>query len=105
MDLAETPYYTNPRPEMMAFLPSERSRLLEIGCGQGVFASAINGVADSWAVEPNANAATAASRRFGHVLTGLFDDVQKYLPKAYFDLVICNDVIEHMVTMKISNRY
>ena len=31
-------YYSNVRHEMVPFLPSEFSRVLEVGCGEGVFA-------------------------------------------------------------------
>jgi 2-polyprenyl-3-methyl-5-hydroxy-6-metoxy-1,4-benzoquinol methylase len=30
------------------------------------------------------------------VLVGLFDDVAHEIPRGYFDLVVCNDVIEHL---------
>ena len=31
-------YFSNPRTEMLAFLPTSRRRVLEIGCGNGKFA-------------------------------------------------------------------
>ncbi len=58
---AESRYYTLSRPEMLAFLPSRRARLLEIGCGQGLFASTVDGVAEAWGVEPTAAADAASS--------------------------------------------
>ncbi len=33
----------------------------------------------------------------GRVLVGTYDEVASQLPDGHFDLVICNDVIEHMV--------
>ena len=41
--------------------------------------------------------ANIAKKKLDKVLVGTFDDVFKDLPDNYFDLVICNDVIEHMI--------
>ncbi len=49
-----------------------------------------------WGVEPS-DAADIAGEKLHKVLRGLFDDVSSALPENYFDVVICNDVIEHMV--------
>ena len=49
-----------------------------------------------WGVEPNPEAAARASNKLDRVLTGTYDSVASELPDCYFDLVICNDVIEHM---------
>lgn len=32
-----------------------------------------------------------------NVVTGLYDDVASQIPDGHFDLVVCNDVIEHMI--------
>jgi 2-polyprenyl-3-methyl-5-hydroxy-6-metoxy-1,4-benzoquinol methylase len=98
---AETPgsgYRSNVRPEVMALLPALKpeAKLLEIGCGEGGFAAAIPGVAETWGIEPGAHAAAIARQRLSKVLVGTFDAVKPVLPAYYFDLVVCNDVIEHM---------
>jgi 2-polyprenyl-3-methyl-5-hydroxy-6-metoxy-1,4-benzoquinol methylase len=89
-------YFGHPRVEMLRLLPSRRSRVLEVGCGEGRFSAAIEGVAELWGVEPDPEAAAVASRKMKTVLVGTYEAVQAELPDAYFDLVICNDVIEHM---------
>jgi 2-polyprenyl-3-methyl-5-hydroxy-6-metoxy-1,4-benzoquinol methylase len=88
-------YYENRRSEMLRFIPEQRGRALEIGCGIGSFIGSLPGVQETWGIEPSAAAAVAESR-LTKVLQGTFDETKQNLPKHYFDVVICNDVIEHM---------
>lgn len=44
-------YYEFTRSEMVAFLPANYSRALEIGCGVGTFIDALNKGAERWGVE------------------------------------------------------
>jgi 2-polyprenyl-3-methyl-5-hydroxy-6-metoxy-1,4-benzoquinol methylase len=37
-----------------------------------------------------------AGARLHRVLNGTFEEVESQLPQRYFDIIICNDVIEHM---------
>lgn len=89
-------YYTNRRTEMVQFLPRSYHSVLEIGCGEGGFADNLDPGCEHWGVEPNEAAVVVASRRIQRVLAGGYAEVESQLPDGYFDLVICNDVIEHM---------
>ena len=89
-------YFQNLRPEMLPFIPERRARVLEIGCGEGRFSGSLQGVSELWGMEPDAKAAAAAVAVMHKVLIGTFDCEHASLPDAYFDVVICNDVIEHM---------
>ena len=89
-------YRSSDRHEMLAFLPERRSTILEIGCGEGRFSASIPGATETWGVEPDERAVALASRRLSHVLQGTFDQVKGRLPQRHFDVIICNDVIEHM---------
>ena len=89
-------YYTHSRAELAAFLPTAYSRVLEVGCGQGTFRGNLTGGHEYWGVELSPASAHVASTVLDHVLVGTYEAVQDRLPDAYFDLVICNDVIEHM---------
>jgi 2-polyprenyl-3-methyl-5-hydroxy-6-metoxy-1,4-benzoquinol methylase len=84
------------RTEMLSFLPKEYSTVLEIGCGKGAFASALTLSSEKWGVEMSASAATEAENVFNTVLVGTYREIERELPDQYFDLIICNDVIEHM---------
>lgn len=96
--LAPTPdarYFSNLRPEVAALLPSRCTHVLEIGCGEGRFAAQMPQRQSYWGVEPSA-AAERARGVLDHVFRGTYEQVAEQLPDAHFDLVICNDVIEHM---------
>ena len=77
-------------------LPPVRRRVLEIGCAEGVFLAGIAGAEEKWGIEPTEPAAAVARTRLTRVISKNFDEAKNELPLGYFDLVICNDVIEHM---------
>ena len=89
-------YYEQSRLEMVDFLPPTYSKVLEIGCGVGNFSVNLQSNAEVWGVEPNKQSAEIAQKLMYTVLIGKYADVEKQIPNRYFDLVICNDVIEHM---------
>lgn len=89
-------YYANPRHEMVQFLPGKYSRVLEVGCGEGAFAALLTLPCEVWGVECEPAAAARAATRMHKVLVGPFDAVEAGIPNRYFDLVVCNDVIEHL---------
>lgn len=95
--MSELPiYYSQTRAEVARFLPASYEKVLEIGCGAGNFRANLNGTCEYWGVEPVPEIAAAAVQRSLKVLTGTFGEVSNQLPDNYFDLVICNDVIEHI---------
>lgn len=89
-------YFENERNEVIELLPGQYSSVLEIGCAQGKFLSALNSEAEKWGVEPNGEAAEQARSKIANVLTGTYDQVKEQIPNNHFDLIICNDVIEHL---------
>jgi 2-polyprenyl-3-methyl-5-hydroxy-6-metoxy-1,4-benzoquinol methylase len=93
---SEQKYATTKRPEMVQFLPSEYSKVLEIGCNAGNFRQFISKQCEYWGVEPFEEAANIAKTKMYNVLVGFYDKVINEIPDNYFDLVIANDVIEHM---------
>lgn len=91
-------YYELSREEMLPFIPLSARRILEVGCGGGVFGHQVkeNRNAEVWGVEPNPKAAALAAKRLDHVIVGEFSpgtDLQGQL----FDCIVFNDVLEHMV--------
>lgn len=89
-------YYAQSRPEMRAILPPTRRRVLEIGCSEGLFSGGITDAEEKWGVEPTQSSAIKARTQLTRVIDKYFEEAKFDLPKKYFDLVVCNDVIEHM---------
>lgn len=90
-------YFTTFRPELRAFLPPQFANVLEVGCAAGGFTrSHLSGATERWGIEPDAGAAAEAKPHFTRLLIGTYDMVAADLPAHHFDLIICNDVIEHM---------
>jgi len=93
---SELAYALIERSEMVDFLPSEYSKVLEIGCNEGGFRQFVSKPCEYWGVEPFEEAANVAKTKIDKVLVGFYDKVADEIPNNYFDLVIANDVIEHM---------
>ena len=89
-------YHRRKRKEVAIFLPRSYQRVLEVGCGGGGFAENLNSEAEKWGVELDPFHAKEASKVMDHVLEGPFEKVKDKVPDQSFDLVICNDIIEHM---------
>ena len=89
--------YDFDRPELIPFLPSTARTLLDVGCGSGAFGRLVRSIRpdmELWAVEPDPASARAAEDGFDHVIVGQFPNQE--LPRGYFDVVMCADVLEHM---------
>lgn len=93
-----TNYYNRSfREEMLKFIPENATKILEVGCSEGLFLSHVkkNKVSETWGVEMNKAAAEKASLTADKVIIGDFNVIYKDLPLNYFDCIIFNDVIEH----------
>ena len=87
------------RPEMVALVPPSATRVLDVGCNTGAFCEALKQAlptVELWGIEPDAGAANQARERVDHLIVGLFDP-SLGLPAAHFDVIVFNDVLEHMV--------
>ena len=93
----QSQYFRNHRAEVAPFLPLQYHRVLEIGCGEGKFRANLKLPCEYTGVEPSEMVAKFALATLDQVHVGTFESVASQLPRKHFDLVICNDVIEHMV--------
>jgi len=91
-------YYGNARAEMLDYVPATAKRVLEFGCGAGVFGASVKARgAEVWGVELDPVAARAATTRLDRVLCADVATAFEQLPKAAFDCVVFNDVLEHLI--------
>ncbi|BAN36771.1 methylase [Sulfuricella denitrificans skB26] len=92
-------YYQHDRAEMLAFIPPSVTCTLEVGCGTGGFSLLIKDKlgAETWGVEYQPEAASLATQKLHRVLTGSVESALPDLPLHYFDCIIFNDVLEHLV--------
>ena len=90
-------YTLNPRRELVSFLPSTTTSVLDVGCGRGGFAASVRERfpdARLVGVEPVAEAAQLASEHFDEVHVGELASVPV---GERFDVVAFVDVLEHVV--------
>ncbi|HZO33808.1 MAG TPA: class I SAM-dependent methyltransferase [Gaiellaceae bacterium] len=89
-------YFAQERPELVAQLPVELGRVLDVGCGSGGVGRAIRPHAVRLVgVELDEEAAAAARATYDDVLVG---DVVARLPELdeQFDTILAYDVLEHL---------
>lgn len=72
-------YYSMSRSEMVQFLPSHYSKVLEVGCGEGDFRLNLDIPCEYWGIEVCSNAAALAYQKMNYVLNGAYEDVHKQL--------------------------
>jgi len=97
MLLNEAPYPHLSRSEMIGFIPANATKVLDVGCNTGAFGALLkqSRPCEVWGVEPNPVAAQQALPLLDHVVNAFFD-AKTELPVAYFDVIVMNDVLEHM---------
>lgn len=91
-------YYVNARMEMLRYIPADVQRVLEVGCAEGHFGSALKASRglEVWGIETEAGPAAVARDQLDKLLLGSVEKDELDLPPAYFDCIIFNDVLEHL---------
>lgn len=92
-------YFNHERPEMLAFLPEGCKRVLDIGCGEGTFIKQVKDKqgAEAWGIELMETPGKEAEKILDKVFIGPCENFLDELPDTYFDVIYCNDVLEHLV--------
>jgi 2-polyprenyl-3-methyl-5-hydroxy-6-metoxy-1,4-benzoquinol methylase len=92
-------YFGAPRVEMLDFVPTTALSVLDVGCAEGAFSRAVKNRtgAEVWGIEYDPHAAEHAKAVIDRVLVGDANEQIAKLPDGYFDVIICNDVLEHLV--------
>jgi 2-polyprenyl-3-methyl-5-hydroxy-6-metoxy-1,4-benzoquinol methylase len=95
MQSKQSSYYKGDRQDVASLIDKRYKKILEIGCGDGSFSFNFNRC-EYYGVEPNLSAWKKSKSILTESYFGTFEQVFKDLPNNYFDLVVVNDVIEHM---------
>lgn len=100
----QTDYYSQPRPDVLALVPEDARRILDIGCGTGALGAALKARQECFVVgierdeQAACRAADAADRcYYGDVEEPGFASWSDYwdVGRSY-DCIICADVLEHL---------
>ena len=92
-------YYTGNRYEMLAFIPQNVSKILEVGCGFGHFGKTVKEnfqIEEYWGLDIDDKSVEAASEILDKVIKHNFNEESILLPEKYFDCIIFNDALEHL---------
>ncbi len=94
-----TRYYEQSREVMLKYVPESAKRTLDLGCGAGNFSELIKArfSAECWGIEINAEVAEIAAAKLDKVIIGDVNQCLDDVPDNYFDCIICNDILEHLV--------
>lgn len=98
--LPDSTYYQSKRPEMLAFIPKNANRFLELGCGAGGFGGLLRDNLKNVyiiGVEVHRESALEARKCLDHVIEQSVEIALESIPAGSIDCVICNDVLEHLV--------
>ncbi len=92
-------YFNVVRKEMLPFVPKEAKVILEIGCGDGNFGNLLleNGAKEVWGIEYEKEQGQIAEKVLTKVFVGDVAEQLLNLPNQYFDAIVCNDVLEHLI--------
>lgn len=87
--------YRGSRPEVIALIPKNAKKVLDVGCSSGEFGYALKhqGI-EVWGVEPVVESADLANKVLDKVINGLFVPGSP-IPDNFFDVVTFNDSLEH----------
>ena len=79
-------------------MPADAKVILEVGCGAGGFSSQFmkEGV-EVWGIEPFKEVADQAKSKLTKVICDYVENAISQLPDNYFDAIIFNDVLEHLI--------
>lgn len=93
-------YFNRVRREIEPLLPRQAKQVLEVGCGAGAtlhWLRASGRALHTTGIEIAPRAAEIARTRVDHLLLGPVETQLEGLAPASFDLLLCLDVLEHLV--------
>ena len=99
--LIKTKYFESNRSEMLRFITNKPKTSLEVGCREATHSKLLKSklnIQETWGIEPEKNdkMINKAKGNLDYFINDYLTEDTDSLPKNYFDLVIFNDVLEHM---------
>jgi SAM-dependent methyltransferase len=94
----EIKYFQGSRDDIIALIPAGQNRILELGCGTGrTLLNAREQGKASEIVGIDIIPACDEHKKLDHYIQADIDTLQLPFQQGYFDLIICADVLEHLV--------
>jgi 2-polyprenyl-3-methyl-5-hydroxy-6-metoxy-1,4-benzoquinol methylase len=95
-------YFSNPRIDLISLIPPDiNNRILEVGAGSGdtlVEIKNLNLAREVIGIELlNLEDSQQQSPLIDRIIIGNIEEIELDLPENYFDVIICGDVIEHLI--------
>jgi methionine biosynthesis protein MetW len=98
MDTKTGDYYRQERREVEALIPQNIMRVLDVGCGEGIFGKRLleRGVREVAGIEVNADACINAGKNLSRLVSGNIEEIELDFDEGHFDCVVLADVLEHL---------
>jgi SAM-dependent methyltransferase len=92
-------YFSNVRSDLLPLVPVGARTILEAGCGSGAFGAALKQRSRAYVVgvELSAEHAERARSALDEVIVGDIEKLMPGLDDRRFDLIVFNDVLEHLL--------
>jgi 2-polyprenyl-3-methyl-5-hydroxy-6-metoxy-1,4-benzoquinol methylase len=100
-------YYSQCRPEMRNLIPHSTKSLLDVGCGSGSFGEAIRAERPEVrlsGIELFEDEAEKARIHYDEVWSGDVHEVLRKIRARTFDLIVFNDLLEHLIDPSLALR-
>ena len=99
-EIPDISYYQVQRQEMLAYIPEDARRFVELGCGAGGFGALLRETRHDVhiiGVEIHPKSAEEARKRLDNVIEQPVEIALDSIPAGSIDCVVCNDLLEHLV--------
>lgn len=93
-------YHINPRFDILALIPPNTKKVLDVGCSSGELGSKLKeklNVEKVIGIEFNEDAAKIASKNLDEVFIGDAENINLPFENDYFDCIIYADILEHLI--------
>src|SRR5215813_15051661 len=95
----EREYYDRARPEILEVVPTDATRILDVGCGSGWLGQQVKlrQGATVYGIEVVREAAERAAKRLDRVWNAPVETALAEIPETFFDCIVTADILEHLV--------